>query len=386
MRRLLAAASAAVVASCVALVASPLAAGAQVSSAGPPANGGSTTTTLPPPAKAELVVDLNTGRVLLAQNAHAQLPPASLSKLVTALIASNWLPPQRRIRVSPAAANAYPDKVGMKAGQIWPFQVVLRALLIDSANDAAYALAGQISHTVARFGPLMASAAAQMGMTDHPVFHDPAGLDGTEGIAGGNTMSAWDVAIAARNVLANPTLRSIVGTRDYTFKGPDGIVYQLTNKNHYFMDTYPGAIGLKTGYTDPAGLCIAAAATRNGRTLLAVVLNGTSTYQTAEDLLNQAFAIPVRAEPKSAPLLPAVHQPRPPRPVPPTTTTTAVGPGDPAQLAAGGLHSAARPSIRFTPIEGVDAAALVVAAGLILLQLRRRRRRRPAGAHSQARR
>ena len=78
-------------------------------------------------------------------------------------------------------------------------------MLVDSANDAAYALAQEISGSLARFGPVMASAAAQMGMTDHPVFRDPAGLDGTEGVGGGNTMSAWDVAIAARDVLANPT-------------------------------------------------------------------------------------------------------------------------------------------------------------------------------------
>jgi D-alanyl-D-alanine carboxypeptidase len=219
-------------------------------------------------------------------------------------------------------------------------------------------------------------------MTDHPVFHDPAGLDGSEGYKGGNAMSAWDVAIAARDVLANPTLRVIVGTRKYTFKGPDGIVYALTNKNHYFLDTYPGAIGLKTGFTDPAGLCIAAAATREGRTLLAVVLNGASTYQTAEDLLNQGFAIPAKSEPKSAPLLPPVREPKPPTKPTPTTTMVTTSPSDPPQLAAGSLHSATGPRVRLTRLEGVDLAVIVLAAGLTVVQFRRRRRRRPAGAHS----
>jgi D-alanyl-D-alanine carboxypeptidase (penicillin-binding protein 5/6) len=381
VRRLLAALMAAVVASTAAPLMGPDAADAQVSGSGPSS---STTTTLPPPAKAELLVDLDTGRILLAQNDRAQLPPASLSKLITALIATNWPDAGHPVGISATAANVYPDKVGMQPGQIWPFPVVLRALLIDSANDAAYALALQIGRTLARFGPLMASAAAQMGMNDHPVFHDPAGLDGTEGVAGGHTMSAWDVAIAARAVLANPTLRTIVAMRTYTFKGPDGIVYELTNKNHYFLDTYPGAIGLKTGFTDPAGLCIAAAATRNGRTLLAVVLNGASTYQTAEDLLNQGFAIPAALEPKSAPLLPPVRQPEPPPRPAPTTTTVAANPRDPPRLAAGSRAGPTGSSLRITPLDGVDIAVIVVAGGLIVLQVRRRRRR-PVGAHSRSR-
>lgn len=347
-----------------------------------------TTTTLPPPAKAELLADLNTGRVLVSQNVHALMPPASLTKMLTALIAIDWLPSNAIVVGTPAAANVYPDKVGIQAGQKWPFTVVLHALLIDSANDAAYALAQRVSKTLPAFGPVMAYAAAQMGMDDHPVFHDPAGLDGTEGVAGGNRMSAWDVAIAARDLLHNPTLAGIVAMKTYSFTGPGNIVYDLTSKNLAFLDDYAGAIGVKTGFTDPAGVCIAAAAERNGRTLLAVVLNGQSPNQTAEDLLNRGFATPAKAEPATDPQLPAVHEPEPPPPLPPTTTTIALyNPGGPAvakepvaALASGGPASSG-PFSRSVPWDAADAAVVLVAMLLVIRQVARSRRR-PAGAHS----
>jgi D-alanyl-D-alanine carboxypeptidase len=254
-----------------------------------------------PPAKAELLVDLDTGKMLVGQNEHQLLPPASLTKMLTALIAFNWLRPATEIPVTAVAAGVSPDKVGMKAGQRWPLNISLHALLIASANDAAYALAQRIGGTLPHFAVIMRDAATQIGMSDVPVLHDPAGLDGTEGIDGGNLMSAWDLAVAARDLLANPALSSIVKMKTFWFTGPDGIVYELSSHNLAFLNSYVGAIGVKTGFTDPAGVCIAAAAYRDGRTMLAVVMNGTSPDMTAEMLLNQGFATPVSAEPRAPP-------------------------------------------------------------------------------------
>jgi D-alanyl-D-alanine carboxypeptidase (penicillin-binding protein 5/6) len=156
----------------------------------------------------------------------------------------------------------------------------------------------------------MQNAAAQLGMSDEPVFHDPAGLDGGEGVESGNRMSAWDVAIAARDLLANSTLASIVASKAFRATGPNGIVYDLASWNLSFLDSYPGAVGVKTGFTDPAGSCIAAAAVRGRRTMLAVVMSGTSSDETAELLLNRGFATPVATE-SAAAVLPPVRQPRP---------------------------------------------------------------------------
>jgi D-alanyl-D-alanine carboxypeptidase len=277
-----------------------------------------TTTTAPSAAKAEVLVDVATGRVLIGQNDHVPLPPASLTKILTAMIAADWLRPGTVVPVSAQAAAVYPNRVGMKAGQRWPLAIALRTLLVFSANDSAYALAQRVGGSLAGFAAIMRQAGAQLGLSGPMVLRDPAGLDGKEGFEGGNLLSAWDVAIVARDLMANPTLASIVGIKRYRFTGPDRIVYDLDNKNNYFLDSYPGAIGVKTGFTDSAGFSVAEEAVRGHRAMLAVVMNGENSYQTATDLLNRGFTIPVAAERKD-PVLPPVREPeRPARPAPPT--------------------------------------------------------------------
>jgi D-alanyl-D-alanine carboxypeptidase len=271
-----------------------------------------------------LVIDVTTGREVYAEHEHQLLPPASLSKILTALIAVNWLPPAAVVPVSPRAAGVAPDKVGMKAGQRWSLTIALHALLIASANDAAYAIAERVAGSVERFGLVMHAAAAQLGMPDQPVLRDPAGLDGTEGAGGGNLMSAWDIAIAARDLMANPTLDAIVGLKRYRFTGPDGIVYALSSHNRAFLNSYPGAVGVKTGYTGPAGVCVAQEAVRGGRTMLAIVMNGVAPDQTAAMLLDKGFATPVAAESGLA-QLPPVRRPAPAPAAPPRATASATG-------------------------------------------------------------
>jgi serine-type D-Ala-D-Ala carboxypeptidase (penicillin-binding protein 5/6) len=351
-------------------------AGAQVLTSTTPA-------TTPPPAKAEVLIDVTTGRELFGENEHELLPPASLTKMLTALIAIDWLRPGTEIPVSARAAGVAPDKVGMKAGQRWPLGITLHALLISSANDAAYALAERVGGSVERFAVIMRQAAAQMGMSDPPVLHDPAGLDGTEGVDGGNRISAWDLAIAARDLMANPTLASIVALKTFRFTGPDGIVYELSSHNLAFLNSYPGAIGVKTGFTDPAGVCVAEEAVRGGRAMLAIVMNGVAPDQTAAMLLNEGFATPAGTEGRDA-LLPPVRQPEPPAPrpppIPPSTFPQTVPAPAPPALVVRSSHRA-HPSATVNPgdIGMVGAAVAVVGGSSVLLV---RRSRRPVGAHS----
>src|SRR5262249_4692538 len=126
----------------------------------------------PPPAKALLLVDLTAGRVLYRAHRHVLPPPPRPPKGPTALIALRRLPPRAPVPASAHAAGVYPDKVGMKPGQRWPLTIALHALLISSANDAAYALAERVGVSVERFAVIMGAAATQMGMTDHPVLRD----------------------------------------------------------------------------------------------------------------------------------------------------------------------------------------------------------------------
>jgi D-alanyl-D-alanine carboxypeptidase len=300
--------------------------------------------------------------------------------MLTGLTAVAWLPPSAVVPVSVRAANVTPDRVGMKAGQRWPFGIVLHTLLISSANDAAYALAERISGSVERFAGPMQLAAREIGMVDHPVLHDPAGLDGTDGIDGGNLVSAWDLATAARDVMASPTLAAIVGLTQYRFTGPDGIVYELASHNRAFLESYPGAVGVKTGYTYPAGVCVAEAARRGGRLMLAVVMNGISPDRTAELLLDRGFATPARAESRD-PALPSVRQPGlvPPSPPPTAPARHGAARADASTRQASQASRAGPPATDQTPIMVASGAALGLVAVATLMLIGWARRRRPAG-------
>lgn len=272
----------------------------------------------PPVSAAALLVDVDTGRVLYEQNPHTPLPPGSLTKTLTAMIAADWLPTGAQVPVTPDAFNVYPDKVGMKPGQRWPLDTSLHALITDSANDAAYALAIDIGGSLQGFTSVMQSAGHQIGMSDNPVLEDPAGLDGKEGVNGGNRISVWDLAIMGRDMMANPQLAAIAAQRTYDFKGPDGIAYHIVSRNWHFLATYPGAIGIKTGFTDAAGYCDMEEAEKDGRRMEAVVLHSTNPDAVAADLISHGFSIPVSQE-GGSPTLPAVTQPEPAPPAPPTT-------------------------------------------------------------------
>jgi len=262
------------------------------------------------PSSAYVLVDVNTGNVLAGYNEHERLRPASLTKVLTALIAVSYLPHTARVPGTKQSLHAYPNIVGIEKGVGWPLNEVLQALLVYSANDAAYAIAQRVSGTLKAFGPVMDEAARQIGMSDDPDFHDPAGLDGTEGVGGGNWVSARDLAISGRDLLQVPELARIVHQQSASFVDPTGAAHDLPSMDYTFLVSYPGAIGIKTGFTDSAGECLMAAATRHGRTMLAVVMNGYNDTATAISLLNEGFATRVAQEP-TADRLPPASLPKP---------------------------------------------------------------------------
>ena len=249
----------------------------------------------PPLPKGWILVDVDTGAVLDEGNAHEAMRPASVTKVLTALIAVEQLQPDTDIPISAEAQGMPARTMNMKAGQVWKFEDVLHALLMVSANDAAVAIAEKISGSRQAFADQMAGAAQRLGMTDSPVLHDPAGLDDEFSNDGGNLLSAHDLAIAARALLANDQLRQVVSTQVYKFHGGDGNDHRLLNEDRLLKE-YPGAIGVKTGYTTRAGHSFIGAATRNGRTMLAVVMGAPDFYRSAEGLLDKGFTIPVDAE------------------------------------------------------------------------------------------
>jgi len=248
-----------------------------------------TTSTAPPTPKAYVLADADSGVILAAGGAHTPLPPASTVKIMTGLTALRRLLPDTAVTVSARAAAQPAMKIGMHEGEVWPLNDVVHTLYMVSANDSAYALAEAAGGTVENFAAQMNDTAQRLGMRDS-VFNDPAGLDDAAAVNGGSRMSAFDLAIAARNALAVPQIADVVKLVDYKFTGPDGVPHTLHNHNATFLKQYAGATGMKTGYTDKAGRGLVCTATRGNRTMIGVVLDIYDNAGTCGRLLDQGFS------------------------------------------------------------------------------------------------
>ena len=242
-----------------------------------------------PPPKASIVVDADTGEVWSAHDPHERVLVASTIKLLTALIVHERLEPQQLVGVSPRAASMPARKMSLHTGERWKARDLLRTMLLASANDSAVALAEKFGDgTTTGYAKAYAEEAERLGLRDDPKLVDPAGLDDESSVQGGNLISAYDLAIVARAFLDVPELARIVRAPEYRFIGGDGDPHVVTNHNR-FLDLYAGAIGMKTGATHRSGSSLVAAATRDGHTLIAVVVDSPSTYQQATELLDRAF-------------------------------------------------------------------------------------------------
>lgn len=245
-------------------------------------------------AGAFIVVDNLTGMVLAGKNLHQPFLSASTAKTITALTAYRILDPTTVLDIS-EMANARPaSRLDMKPSELWPFEDALWGVMVKSANDAAYALAENTSGTLVEFAAEMTETGRLLGMQDSRFF-DPAGLDsGTDSAIGTTFVSVWDLAIAGRAVLATPQLAMMAATPTRTVAIPSGGSIELVSHNKLLLaeepQYYPGAIGVKTGYTNAAQGTFIAAATRNGRTLVVAILNAQDIFTIARNLFDWGFA------------------------------------------------------------------------------------------------
>ncbi|MDQ1437021.1 MAG: hypothetical protein QOK43_650 [Acidimicrobiaceae bacterium] len=241
------------------------------------------------------MVDADTGAVL--EGGHERDPQrvASVFKVLTAIVVAENLATDAEVPVSSRAEAMPARKINLKAGQVWQATDLLHALLLVSANDAAVALAERTAGSLEQFGGMLDATAVRLGMADRPTLRDPAGLDDEFSVDGGNLISARDLSIATRAFLSYPQLAEIVVKPDYRFAGGDGNPHRLLNHNR-LIKTYPGAMGIKTGYTKRAGHSLIAAARRDGRTMIAVVIGAPDPYGSASALLDKGFATPAASE------------------------------------------------------------------------------------------
>ncbi len=242
-------------------------------------------------AAAAVLMDASRGDVLFARNPDDQLPPASITKILTALVILEQGTLTDTVVVSPTAAQVGGFRLGLRAGQRISLGDLLAAILIRSANDAAEAAAEHVGHGLAGFVALMNAKAQALGM-DRSHFANPHGLD-----APGHYTTARDMAVLTRVALENPTFADLVRTREtrvIIYKpGRRGVVPapRLILTHNRLLSTVEGADGVKTGYTGLAGRCLVASASRSGQRMIAVLLNDPQRWTDAAALLKYGFDI-----------------------------------------------------------------------------------------------
>lgn len=240
-----------------------------------------------PPIVAEsaVVMDMTTGTVIYAKNAQVPHYPASLTKIMTAVLALKYGHLSDMLTTHVDATLVPPDKLYLVPGEKEPLRKLLYGLLLISANDAAVVIADHYGGSVAGFAKMMNQEARHLG-AEHTHFVNPNGLPNPYHVT-----TAYDLALISRYAMQNPTFRQIVRTRYYPWRG-EAWSSDLMNINNMLF-TYPGDIGIKTGFTNAAHETLAVAATHGNETFLAILLDAPLIGQINQDgtnLLNYAFA------------------------------------------------------------------------------------------------
>jgi serine-type D-Ala-D-Ala carboxypeptidase (penicillin-binding protein 5/6) len=244
-----------------------------------------------------IVVDSGSGQVLAARNHHEMLPPASIAKVMTALVAVERLSEDAEIEISELAASQPASKLGVLPGERYRLDDAIAAMMLESANDVSYAVAESTGGTLVGFAEQMNETADRYGMAESE-FSDPAGLDDEDSYRGGPRMSAFDIAIMIRNAQRALPIAKWAAATTHEFDGPNA-QFSLVNHNRMLpggeLETV-GVNGFKTGKTDRAGNTLATTASRDGRGLIVVVLDTPDTYAWTSYLLDLGFATPADDE------------------------------------------------------------------------------------------
>lgn len=243
--------------------------------------------------KSALLMDAVTGTVLYQNNAHEKLPPASVTKVMTLLLIMEAIDSGKigwddAVTASEQAEAKGGSQIYLKAGETMTVTDLVKSIAVSSANDAACAMAEHLAGSEAAFAEQMNRRAQELGMEDTH-FVNCTGLDDSADAATHLT-SAYDIALMSRELMiSHPDITN------YTTIWMDTVrngTFGLANTNK-LIRFYPGATGLKTGYTSKAGFCLSACAQRDGMTLIAVVMgadNSKDRFAACRTMLDYGFA------------------------------------------------------------------------------------------------
>jgi len=241
---------------------------------------------VPVVGRSAVLIDSKSGQILYTKNENQRLPPASTTKILTAIIA---LEQRKLIDEVVSGTNpglVEPSAIGLKEGEKMVMENLLYSILLKSANDAAVAIAEEISGSVPEFAALMNKKARELGCTGSN-FANPNGLPDPN-----HYSTAHDLAIIARYAMEKPEFRNFVSTKVKTIpRADDSDIKWLQNHNKLLWQ-YDGANGIKTGYTREAKQCLVASAEKDGREFIAVILGseGNNIWSDAKGLLDYGFA------------------------------------------------------------------------------------------------
>ncbi len=235
-------------------------------------------------AKAACILDMQTGRVLFEFNMHARLPMASTTKVMTALLAIENGDLTAPVTCSKSAFGVSGTSIYLAQGETLTLEEMLLGLMLSSGNDAAVAIAEHIGGSADEFAAMMNARAREIGAVNTH-FVNPHGLPDDA-----HYTTAYDLARIARTAMGNDVFRRIVSTQRATIPWA-GRTYnrQLKNKNALLSD-YPGATGIKTGFTSKAGRCLVFGAQRDGMEVVGVVLGCADWFDEAARLMDDCFS------------------------------------------------------------------------------------------------
>lgn len=235
-------------------------------------------------AEAAVLMVGNSKQVLFAQNPDGFMYPASTTKIMTLLTALESGDPKSIVTVSSRAAACEGSSLDLTGGDKLTLSNAMYGMMLVSGNDAAEAIAENVGGSIPKFVKMMNDNAEKIG-AKNTHFSNPHGLPDPYN----HFTTAYDLALIAEYAMQNPEFAKIVSTKEYNVSFLNGKKTHVSNTNR-LLKTYPGANGIKTGYTHDAGDCLVAGAKRGGVQLIVVILNSDHRWSDATKLLDYGFA------------------------------------------------------------------------------------------------
>lgn len=236
-------------------------------------------------AESACLIDADDNGVLYGKDEDKIMNPASTTKIMTAIVALESGKLDEPLYISWNAVNTEPSSLGLKVGDKITLREALAGMMVVSGNDAAVAVAETVAGSVPEFAKLMNAKAKELG-ANNTHFVNPHGLT-----AQGHYTTAHDMAIIASYAMKNPLFREIVSRQAYNMKYMDGHTAYVTTTNRFLKSGFKGANGIKTGFTNAAGDCLVASATRGQKTLIAVFYNDDYRWDDAPNWLEFGFSL-----------------------------------------------------------------------------------------------